>query len=113
MQPFLFVIEVKPLPENPQGAMLGGAKAHVWVFDQSLEEAAKKASRFIAGYGWEEVRVESSYSPSQEQLACFDGEELHNYRQAELYGLAGQFLAWPAEHCQGEYSVEPLRKPRS
>lgn len=115
MKPFLFVIEVRPNPDNPQGRGIGGAMAHVWVFDPSLKSARTKAFNHLNSHGWTVKEVAHEFAPTPGQIGALDEPEYANYRQAELNGIAMELLAWPKKERIGGKNiyVQPLKKPKS
>lgn len=110
--PFFLTIRVQPLPGNDQGEGVDKAIAKVWVFDDSMEKATKKAIRYLSQYGWEVLEVQSCLPMQPEQILRLDRQkEFQNYRNAEQYGICAQLHAWPENPAPGFYSAEPLYRP--
>ncbi len=52
LKPYFILMKVLPNPDNPKGKDISGANAHLWVFENSGNEAEKKATRYLNQFGW-------------------------------------------------------------
>lgn len=112
IKPYVFNIEAKPHPDNPQAKGLAGASVNIWVFADSMDSARDSAFRYIDDYGWSAIKVVIAAQPTPEQISRLDAHEACNYRKAEQMGICAEFGAWPENPRPGVYSFEPLQKPQ-
>ncbi len=113
LKPYWIIMELEPDPdkETPQLKDIGGAKAELWVFESSEQNAIEKANRYIQSYGWQQKKLVHVLQPSPEQFARLDTNTIKNYQHAEQLGINAHFLAWPKHKQPGLFSVESLKKP--
>lgn len=111
MKPYLFIFEVEPTPNNPQGGDIGGAHATIIAFSDSPDKAKKTSINYITEYGWKIKKLEHALEPTPEQLSVSDVVIQSVYRKAELNGISAQFDAWPKKERPGVYSVGSLQMP--
>ena len=95
MKPFMFVFTGKPSPEKTELAHIKDAIIHVWVIDESLESARRRAVSYVTGLQWsvESTEFESEMLPSQ--LQGLHKDEALLYRRALRLGMAADFVASP------------------
>lgn len=97
MQPFMFQIKSVPMPQNKNFDTIGGAYVHVWVMDNSLENAQKRAFAHIRKYNWEPQEILNAFEIRPEQIPLLHKDEENLFLMAQLYGISADFLGWRKE----------------
>ena len=108
MNPFMFVVKSVPLPRNKNYHSVRQALVHIWVFDNSIDDAQKKALHYIKSLDWNPLSVEHALSIYSEQIPHLHKDEAVLYRKACLYGIAADFLASPIREKSQDSPVEYL-----
>ena len=86
MNPFMFVVKSVPLPRNKNYRSVRQALVHIWVFDNSIDDAQKRALDYIKSLDWNPLSVEHALSISSEQIPHLHKDEAVLYRKASLHG---------------------------
>ncbi|MBU1417390.1 MAG: hypothetical protein KKI15_02775 [Proteobacteria bacterium] len=110
MQPYLFIFEAKPRPDNKKAEGLAGAMVYIWVFSISATGARASARDHLSGLNWMFVKEQAAFAPTPKQLRELEIlEELH-YQKAQSSGIAVQFYGWLENSRPGVFSY-PLFSP--
>ncbi len=91
MNPYYFILEAEPQPENPVIAHASRAVAHIWVMAGVLDDARDKAVNFLESELWEITEEKNSYLLTEEMIDELKGEELSNFQAAQSEGLRAKF----------------------
>ena len=97
LTPFRFDIEVTPTPQNPQFNAVGGAYAHVLIYDGDLDAALLRATASLMAGHWDIGKVQHAFAFPVERLQEFDANEIRLFRRAQFQGFAVDFDAWRKE----------------
>lgn len=95
MNPYLFVINVIPMPENKDCADIASAIAHVWVISEDRESAKNRALDYVTSYLWEVIDLEREFEIQPQQIPVLHEDEALLYKKALQFGIAADYIAHP------------------
>lgn len=95
MNTYFIATNVVPLPDNPLGSKIEGAKAYFWIVDSEPNAAMERAARYLDSYKWRLQSVETE--PVEVTAANFAENEagLKNWWKAKQKGFAAHFVGKP------------------
>lgn len=93
--PYLFIVDIIPMPENEFYENITGAKAHIWVISNDKENAKLRAINYTQKFLWEITSFEYEFEIREEQIPKLHEDELRLYQSALHHGIAADFLAYP------------------
>lgn len=95
MNPYMFVVDVIPTPENEFYENVAGAKAHIWVLSNDKESAKLRAMDYNKKFMWEVVNFEHELEIHEKQIPKLHEDELRLYQSALRYGISADYMAYP------------------
>ena len=93
MSIYYFLIEAKPMKNNPESEYLSGAYVNCWVKADTTKEAIKKAKEYIKWEKWEWLYAEDMYTVERERYLD-EPDSLEAYDTACEYGAMGVFYTF-------------------
>ncbi len=93
MSIYYFLIEAKPMKNNPESEYLNGAYVNCWVEANSTKEAIKKAKEYIKWEKWKWLYAEDMYTVERERYLD-EPDSLEAYDNACKYGAMGVFYTF-------------------
>ncbi|QQE75188.1 hypothetical protein [Brevibacillus composti] len=113
MNPYLFVINIVPMPDNKDCEDIAGAKAHVWVIAEDKESAKLRAINYIEKSLWKVINFEYELEIHQEQIPSLHEDEVRLYERALQHGIAADYIAYPKKPGKPDDPVikRQLRNP--
>ncbi len=100
MAMFMLVVSGIPSKENKDAFSLAGAIIHVWIESENASIAKEKAYNYIKRYHWIPESVEHAFEILPGQLPQLGASESRLYHQAQQFGIAADFLAWPKDQSR-------------
>lgn len=100
--PYMFVINSVPAPENRYYNKVGGAAVHIWVMDTEAQSALDRAKDYIRRFQWEPQEVEYAFQIDPARVDGYHKQEVELYRQAVQFGIAAMFVGWQKEDHPGD-----------
>ena len=93
MSIYYFLIEAKPMKNNPESEYLSGAYVNCWVKADTTKEAIKKAKEYIKWEKWKWLYAEDMYTVERERYLD-EPDSLAAYDTACEYGAMGVFYTF-------------------
>lgn len=93
---FRYVVKVVPCAAGPLFGEVGGAFAHIWVLDSSLDVGRTRATAWLTDQGWISVELQSEHDSRDLQMDGLDAAETACLRRALSRGLWAYLVGWPA-----------------
>lgn len=93
MSIYYFLIEAKPMKNNPESEYLSGAYVNCWVKADTTKEAIKKAKEYIKWEKWKWLYAEDMYTVERERYLD-EPDSLESYDTACEYGAMGVFYTF-------------------
>ncbi len=93
MSIYYFLIEAKPMKNNPESEYLSGAYVNCWVKADTTKEAIKKAKEYIKWEKWKWLYAEDMYTVERERYLD-EPDSLEAYDTACEYGAMGVFYTF-------------------
>lgn len=108
MEPFLFIFDGVPLPENHNYGTINGAKIRVLVMARYAPLAEESAIDLVNKYLWSVKEVEDAFILSPEQISYLDTLnklDASLYQKALSDGISIAFLAYPKTNRKDEAPI--------
>jgi len=93
MSIYYFLIEAKPMKNNPESEYISGAYVNCWVKADTTKEAIKKAKEYIKWEKWKWLYAEDMYTVERERYLD-EPDSLEAYDTACEYGVMGVFYTF-------------------
>ncbi|RKD26712.1 hypothetical protein BEP19_16035 [Ammoniphilus oxalaticus] len=100
MNPYMFVIDIVPMPDNNKCDDIAGAKAHIWVISKDRESAKLRVINYIEKHLWSVTNFEYEFEIQQELIPSLHADEARLYESALRLGIAADYVAFPKKPAE-------------